>query len=67
MATTKNRVINGTKAAKQNVTVLKAVGNNIKKIRCPKCKQQAHPAPNGKGGSLLKCPGCGLSFTMQAM
>lgn len=62
-----NRVIAGTKDAKREVTILKAVGNNIKKIRCPRCKQQAHPAPDGKGGSLLRCSGCGNRFTMQAM
>lgn len=67
MAINKNRVINGTKAAKQNVTVLKAVGNNIEKIRCPRCKQQAHPKPNGKGGTVLHCSGCNLNFTSQTM
>lgn len=61
------KVISGTKDAKQEITVLKAVGNNVKKIRCPRCKQQAHPSPDGRGGSLLRCPGCGNKFTMQSM
>lgn len=61
------KVIKGTKAIRQQTTILKAVGNNVQKIRCPKCKQQAHPAPDGKGGSLLRCPGCGNRFTMQTM
>jgi len=61
-----NKVISGTKDAKQ-VTVLKAVGNNIQKVRCPLCKQLAHPVPDGKGGSLLRCSGCGNKFTMQSM
>lgn len=62
-----NRVISGTKAFKANATILKAVGNNVKKIRCPKCKQQAHPKPDGKGGQMLACPGCGMKFVSVSM
>lgn len=61
------KVITSTKDAKRQVTVLKAVGGNIKKIRCPNCKQQAHPVPDGKGGQVLSCSGCGNRFTMQTM
>lgn len=61
------KVINGTKAKRQQVTIIKAVGNNIKKIRCPRCKQQAHPKPDGKGGEILHCAGCNLNFTSQSM
>ena len=57
------KIVTGTK----QYNIIKAVGNNVKKIRCPNCKQQAHPAPDGKGGSLLRCPGCGNKFTMQTM
>lgn len=67
MAINKNRVISGTQDAKKNVTVVKTQSGSIEKIRCPKCKQLANPQANGKGGSHLKCSGCGLTFTMQTM
>ncbi len=56
-----SKVIKGSKDKK--VQILKAVGNNITKIRCPRCKQQAHPKPDGKGGKVNHCPGCNLNFT----
>ncbi len=61
------KTIDGTKALKQQVTVLKATGNNIAKIRCPRCKQLAHPKPNSKGGQTIICTGCNFKFAFQSM
>lgn len=47
----------------QKVTVIKASGGNIKKITCPNCKQQAHPVPDGKGGTVNRCHACNTTFT----
>lgn len=54
-------------STKNNVTVLRASGNNIEKIRCPNCKQQAHPVPDGRGGKILRCSGCGNKFITRTM
>lgn len=62
----KSKVISGTAALKQNITVIKANGNNVTKIRC-RCGQFAHPVPDGKGGTMLHCKGCGANFTSQAL
>jgi hypothetical protein len=59
--------ITGTKDLKQQVTVLKATGNNISKIRCPRCKQLAHPQPDGKGGQIAVCTPCNIKFAVQSM
>ncbi len=67
MAATKDRVVNGTKGLKQQVQINKATGNNIQKIRCPKCKELANPRPDGKGGTILHCPTCKQSFKFQTM
>ncbi len=62
------KTINGTKSLKTrtpDVTIRKAVGNNVTKIRCP-CGQLAHPRPDGKGGQILSCT-CGKTFSSRAM
>jgi hypothetical protein len=61
MPTNNNRPISGTKALKQP-RVIKAVGNNVKKIRCPNCKELAHPVPDGKGGKIIRCKYCRQDF-----
>jgi ribosomal protein S27E len=60
-------VISGTKQNK-DVKVVKAEGNNISKVRCQFCKHTlAHPTPDGKGGTVLRCGTCGRTFTFKTM
>lgn len=57
------RVITGTASAKQQARIIKATGKNVTKVRCQFCKHTlAHPVPDGKGGTVLKCGTCGRTY-----
>ena len=67
------KVISGTKALRAEkakrpeVSLHKAHGGNISKIRCTFCGTLAHPRPNAKGGTTLHCSSCGRSYSVTTM
>lgn len=56
------RIIRGTRDAKGNI-ITKQQEGGVGRVRCMKCLRIAVPVtlPNGK--QVLKCQGCGASFT----
>ena len=60
------RIIRGTRDAKGNI-ITKQQEGGVARLRCMKCLRLAIPTtlPNGK--QVLKCQGCGATFTSTAM
>ena len=59
------KVIKGSKDRKA-YQVIKGP-SDTRQIRCPKCKETASQTPDGKGGFLCTCPGCGAKFSFAKM
>jgi len=41
----------------------KVVQGNPEKLRCPRCKNEARLLPDGRGGKIYQCVGCGRKFS----
>lgn len=55
-----SKVIKGTKDLR-TVRVIKGQ-KDTRQLRCPNCKELATQVPDGKGGTMTKCPSCQSTF-----
>lgn len=60
-----DKVIKGTKDL-HNYKVVKGP-QDARQIRCPGCKELASQVPDGKGGTICQCSGCGKKFKFRAI
>jgi hypothetical protein len=59
------KVISGTKGVRMQVKKGQA---DVRQTRCTKCRMGlATQVPDGKGGFVYQCPGCGYTFKHTTM
>lgn len=61
-----SRVIKGTKDKRKMQVV--AGQKDVRQVRCIHCKSGlASAVPDGKGGTVCRCPNCGAAFDFKAI
>lgn len=56
------KVMEGTQDIKAKQPQVTKSTFGARKVRCQKCQGLAVPTPDGKGGYMLKCMGCGTTY-----